>query len=133
MHALADLRTVAVEGPPTRYRVPAPEISGTAAPLGLAPIRISGPVEVRWRLPEGAQRFAAEAVLPADALAFGDYEMVIRDESGEIYRAHLDGGAPAASINVGISGRELTIELTEGARGPVQDALVLHRAMVLTE
>ena len=42
------------------------------------------------------------------------------------------GGHLLATINVPITTLELTIEIAEGANGPVQDTLQIERALILT-
>ncbi len=133
MIPLADLSPSAVEGPPTRYLVPEPRPLDPDAPLGLGRISYRGPLLVRYVLPRGTTRFAAEASLDAAARTWGDLVLVIRADDEEIYRRRLNGEEPRDSINVSVEGSELTIELLPGAHGPVQDHLVLERAMLLIE
>lgn len=133
MIPLTNLSPSAIEGPPTRYVVPAPRALDPDVPLGLGRLEYRGPLLVRYILPRGAARFAAEASLADSARDWGDLVLVIRDDDEEIYRRHLSGENPADSINVAIKGSELTIELLPGAYGPVQDRLVLERAMLLIE
>lgn len=133
---LASLKPRSVEGPVTRYRTPVPAVGlggSGARPLGLADVRLSGPVIVRYAMPHGARRFAARASLPPGARTWGDCEIVIRNEGAELTRATLSGASPEAEINVPVRGAELTIEVTEGAGGPIQDEVVLSRAMIVAE
>lgn len=129
--ALASLPPPLVEGPETRYTIPAPTATEPMAVLGLSPIEFHGPLLARYTLPEGASRFAATALLPASSRQWGDYELVIRNDGREVWRERLTGSRPEYEINIPLTGRELTIELTEGAHGPVQDHLLLRRARVL--
>lgn len=136
---LASLAPTRVEGPPTRFILPKPQVGNADGPLGLAPIEFRGPIVVRYALPPLAdpgrtvRNLAAEASLPRDAFEWGDYELVIRSNDEEVFRARLNAAHPAATINVAVPGRELTIELTAGAHGPVQDRLILDRAMLLSK
>lgn len=131
MVSLASLAPTRVEAPATRYVVPRPLALEPGAPLALSPLEFRGPITVRYSLPAEAQRFSAEAELPRESREWGDFELVVRTNDDELFRTRLNREHPAASINVHITGRELTIELTSGAYGPIQDHLVLHRAMLL--
>lgn len=129
--SLATLTPPEVEGPATRYAIPAPLATEPLAVLGLSPIEFHGPLLARYTLPEGASRFAATALLPASSRQWGDYELIVRNDGREVWRERLTSSRPEFEINIPLTGRELTIELTEGAHGPVQDQLVLRRARVL--
>jgi hypothetical protein len=132
LRPFAAIGPVRVEGPPTRYVVPAPEVGEVrAAPLGLAGVTYRGPLKVWYTLPAGSTRFAAEARLPDDALQWGDCELLIHDGGREAFRARLNLDQPVALINIELRTDELAIEIAEGANGPVQDHVALHRAMVL--
>ena len=131
MIPLASIALSRVEGPATRYVIPRPVTSDPDAALGLSAIEYSGPIVARYALPAGWQRFVADAELPRDARTWGDCELVVRSDDEEIFRAHLSGATPAASINVPVKGRELTIEVAAGAHGPIQDLVRLHRPMLL--
>src|SRR5262245_19887079 len=133
MVPLATLNPTRVEGPSTRYVLPKPVVSLPGAPLNLSPIEYRGPIVVRYAMPAGAQRFTAEAELPRSAQTWGDVELVVRSNDDEVFRGRLNAASPTASINVPLTGRELTIELLPGAHGPIQDRLVLTRAMVLKD
>jgi len=133
MIPLATLTPSRVEGPPLRYVLPKPQVLDPNAPLGLSKIEIRGPLVVRYTLPVGCQRFTAEAELPREARQWGDYDLVIRTNDDEVFRSHLNDATPTATINVPVTGRELTIELTQGAHGPIQDQLILNRAMLLNK
>lgn len=132
--ALLPLATIApsrIEGPVTRYVVPKPRVMDGSAPLDLSRIELRGPVVARYALPAGVTRLAAEAALPEGRREWGDCEVVVRSDDTEVFRARLNGATPSASINVPLAGRELTIEVTQGAHGPIQDTVVLKRAMLL--
>jgi hypothetical protein len=133
--ALAGIAPTRVEGPPTRYMLPRPGIVNHHAPLGLSTIEFSGPITVRYALPAGCERFAAEAELPREARAWGDCEFIVRCDDAEMFRAHLSATSPSSTINVPLppkpAGCELTIEITEGAHGPIQDLVRLNRPMLL--
>ncbi|MHC5113108.1 MAG: hypothetical protein ACYTGP_01610 [Planctomycetota bacterium] len=120
-----------VEATGPRYVVPAPRRLDERAPLGLGRIAFDGPVIVRYALPPGCTRFAAEAILPESSRLWGDFDLVVRDDDREVHRTRINAQTPTVAINVPLSGTELTIELTQGEHGPIQDRLVLKRAMLL--
>lgn len=128
---LATLAPSRIEGSSTRYVLSKPHLIDPGAPLGLSRLEYRGPIVVRYTLPPGCQRFTAEAELPIQSRQWGDYELIVRSEDQEVFRNRLNADNSTALINVPITGRELTIELTQGARGSIQDQLILNRAMLL--
>lgn len=124
-----------VQGPVTRYVVPQPRVLEDSAVLGLSRIEFHGPLTARYLLPQGAARFAAEAVLPESARAWGDYELLISDRNGERFRQRMHANDPLATINIdlpdGDGGTELIIELREGNYTGIQDHLILRWPMIL--
>jgi hypothetical protein len=129
----AALTPARVEGPDTRYVIPAPSVLDDFAPLGLGRVEFRGPLSVQYLLPSGSTYLSAEATLPPSARSWGDCEFVIRQDDLEIFRAPLNAQQPTAVIGVPLKGTQLTIEVTEGSGGPVQDQVVLLRALVLVE
>jgi len=129
----ADLSPRRVEGPPTRYVVPAPRPLNDQAALGLSPLEFRGPIKVHYVLPAGASYFAAEARLPKLSRAWGDCELIIRDDDRIVFTTRLNAETPTASIGVRLSGSSLTVEVTEGAAGPIHDTVVLERSLILVE
>jgi hypothetical protein len=71
--------------------------------------------------------------VPESARLWGDFELIVRDDDREVHRSHLNAATPTVSINVALTGSELTIELTQGEHGPILDRLVLARAMLLVD
>jgi hypothetical protein len=130
---LAQLVPTRIDGPETRYLLPEPEILDRGAPLGLSRVRLRGPLTVRYALPEGTKRFAAEAVLPSRAHRWGDYEMTVYDDDRPVFSAKLSADTPRAVVNVALSGTELNISLVPAGNGPIQDELILERAILLVK
>ena len=128
---LASLTPSDVDGPPSRYRIPPPTVLDASASLNLSRLELRGPLTVRYAVGDRYLRFAAEAVLPESARQWGDYDIVVRDDDREVFRARLNAERPSVQINVALSGAEMSIELTEGAHGPIQDVVILERAMFL--
>ena len=131
MIPFALLSPVKVTGPLTRYVVPQPQALDESAALGMSRIELRGPLTVDYALPPGGWYFHAEAQLARAARGWGDCELVIRDDRAELFRVRLNAENPAASIGITVHGTRLTIELTEGLTGPIQDHVVLSRAMLL--
>lgn len=130
---LAALDPIAVETDPLRFEATAPSRLDADAPLDLARVALQGPVVVRWRVPDGARRFAAVASLPPGSRDWGDCEIVVRSERREVLRARLDGAHPAATIAVSLDGPRLEIEIIAGPHGGIQDRVILERALLLLE
>lgn len=131
LRSLASLPPDRVEGPPTRHRLPQPEVLVPNASLELSPIEFRGPLVARYILPGNCRRFATEAAIPRDSHQWADFELIIRSDDEEVFRAHMYADNPTATINVPLSGTELTIELTEGRHGPIQDRLILEYPLLL--
>jgi hypothetical protein len=130
---LAALPPARVEDNPLRFEVPAPCAMDAGAPLGLSRIELRGPLVVRYALPPGARRFAARGAIPRDAQAWADFELIVSCDAQTLVRTKLGAGAHEIDVNIPVRGAELTIEITEGGNGPIQDRLVLERAMFLVE
>lgn len=130
---LGRLTPAEIDRPAWRYAAPEPEVINADAPLGPGAIELRGPLTVRYELPAGCRRFAAQAVLPDSARGWGDLELIVRCGDEELHRQRINGAQPADAINVPIAGGELTIELTEGDHGPIQDRLLLRRPLLLVE
>jgi len=133
MIPLTGLEPARIEATAPRFRIPPPRVLDADAPLGLGRIEYRGPLLVRYALPPGCRRFAARASLAPDAREWGDLDLIVRDENTVVYEGRLSAENPTATINVALHGSELTIELGEGAYGPIQDRLLLTRAMLLVE
>lgn len=129
----AALPPQSVTGPATRYVLPRPRVLDDLAPLGLARVEFRGPLSVRYELTPGAAFLSGEARLPIAARALGDCELVVRDDSTVIFSTRLNADHPSAAISAPLSGSALTIEITDGSFGPIQDFVVLHNALVLID
>ena len=77
-------------------------------------------------------RLLAYAELPVSARAWGDLELVVRDGNAELLRKSLSRDTPNATIDVVVPGTDLVIELEEAGNGPVQDTVVLHWPLLLS-
>lgn len=112
---------------------------GEPGVLGVAEVTLPGPMSVVWELPPGALRLALEAKLPETMWMWGDCELVIAAEGArgeaEVFSARLNAEHPAASVNAELpeGTRRVRVSVKPGAYGPVQDRVVLRRAVVLVE
>ena len=127
---LASLEPESVSAPPQRLYAPPPQRSRAGAPLGLGAVRLSGPIEVTWELPDGLRRLVATATIPDDVRAWADLELVVLDGQGERQRHRLAGDAPRLPLDVTLRDGTLTLRLEEGRRGPVGDTIVLETPVV---
>lgn len=129
----------------------APAVSGGEAFGVPAPPRVLGeslrvhaPVTLGFELPPGASRLAGQILLDAtpepgqeaaqaeaQVRQWADFDVIFRLDDKPIARAHLDGQHPRAEINIPLDGRRLTIELTQGANGPVMDRALLRDFQML--
>lgn len=127
---LAMLVPASIEVPPHRLGRPGPLIVDPNAPMGISALRLRGPVTVRYRLPTAGMRLVADASIPADALGWGDFELVIEDGAHERLRQRMNASAPRIAIDVIVTTDRLVIRLEEGERGPIQDELILGAAIL---
>jgi hypothetical protein len=123
-------RTLAGEAAALRGWLPPPRVVEGFAPLDASPIEISGPVRVRWSLEPGSI-VVADAVLPAEARRFGDFELIARDGGRELFRVPFDRTTPRRPLRIEVASGELEFEMTLGRHGPIGDLLRLERALVL--
>lgn len=132
LRPLAELpvRTRSGEAEALRGWLPPPRVVDGFAALDAPPIEISGPVRVRWSLEPGSI-VVADAVLPAEARRFGDFELIARDGGRELFRVPFDRTTPRRPLRIEVASGELELEMTLGRNGPIGDLLRLERALVL--
>lgn len=99
-------------------------------PLNAPTIELSGPIRVRWTLPERGCIVATTAELPIDSI-HGDFELIVRDGEREVARHRLNQSHPEVRLRVELQSDTLELELGLGQNGPVHDDLLLHEALVL--
>lgn len=103
------------------------------AALGLADMELPGPMQVEWTLPEGSERISMEVILPESSRTWGDYQITLEADGGQVAKAHLNAQNTSAVLAVSASGAgHARVRLEAGASGPVQDRALLRRACVLT-
>ncbi len=107
------------------------------------PVRVSGrsirmhaPGSVVFKLPQGAERFAAVAELdtdnaPVHIADWSDFQVVVSAENTPTERFDVTGSAPLIRINLPVAGSGLTIRLDPGVNGPILDRLLLRDAVIL--
>jgi len=111
---------------------PTPTSTGlSAADLNAVDLLMPGPMSVRWEIPAGARRFSALAELPLDALPWGECELIIEVDGDERLRERLDSQRRRVRFNVPLDGEELEVRLEPGARGPINDRVILRQALIL--
>ena len=113
------------------YAPPEFSVSKTPGPADAPDLVMHGAATVAWSLPSGAWTFVAEAIPHAPDPAWTSFELVVRDGSAEVFRRTFSGESPAIEVRVPVEGPTLSIEVTEGDRGPIADAIRLRRAMLL--
>jgi hypothetical protein len=127
-------------GSPDRVFTQPVRVGGApGAVLGAPDIELPGPMSVSWTLPAGASRLGGVAELPEDSRAWGDCFLVMTVGSGdrahEVFRTELSGAAPRAEFNVELPAAgpapALTVTVDAGPYGPIQDRVVLKRAVLL--
>ena len=131
LRMLTDLEPISMDGPKTRYRLPEPTIARIANNAPQSVMTISGPIVVRYSLPAGATRFAAEVRLPSLGRGWADVHLTIRVDDDVIVRHQIDASQPELMINEHLRGSELTIELDHGPAGPIHTELELHDPRLL--
>jgi hypothetical protein len=96
---------------------------------------IHAPVVVKYALPKGAKRFAAEASGDAGGAesAWVDFDVAAAVDGKPTGRWHFDAAHPRAALNFPLDGGTLTFELTTGVNGPVLDRLRLTDAVLLVQ
>jgi len=119
-----------------RVLPPEPADATATAPLGAADIEFPGPMMVDWTLPQGATRLAGWAELPEAFRAWGDCEVTIGivgpggGEAREVWRRRINADAPVARFDVPLSPGTVRFTIEPGERGPVQDRIVVRRALL---
>lgn len=126
-----DTQTPIADRPALLDRVSAEDDFWTPAVLGAPDILIPEPMEAVWTLPETAMRFGAVARLPRSSWVWGDCELVIIVDEKEVLRERLNRARSSIEFAVPLRGRTLTIRLEPGAYGPIQDRVILERALIL--
>ena len=95
--------------------------------------RLHAPIAVRFNLPTGARRFAADARIEPESADRGDLVLIVSDGRKELLHQRLNQDQPHVRVNVELGAGPLIIQLDEGAGGPVRDRLVLENPSVLVE
>lgn len=106
-------------------------ISRTPGPADAADLVFHGPGTARWALPKGRWILVAEARTDSPDPAWTSFDLVVRDGSREVLRRSLSAESAPLELQVPLEGDALVIEVTEGDRGPIADAIRLRRAMLL--
>lgn len=131
--ALADLRPIELRASGTTPRISiAPPLHAAGLwPVGLAPVTLRGPTIVRYEMPARGCTMIAEVRVADPDPRWTEFELILRDDGKEIFRASMDSASAATSLVVKLASERLEIEVTEGTRGPIRDAVEFRRAMVV--
>lgn len=113
--------------------VDTPTVVDAPRAIGLSDVQMRGPIEARYALPQGATRFAATAIVPRFVADWADFNLTVLVDDQVVLEAGMDGtGRSRREIDVPLhDASTLTIRLEEGARGPIQDVILLQRPMLL--
>ncbi|MGQ0628399.1 MAG: hypothetical protein ACT4PL_09915 [Phycisphaerales bacterium] len=111
------------------------------APGGVTDIELPGPMSVEWPLPEGnstgsGTRLLGWLTLAEGAHEWGDCTVTLSTESGPpLASPRLNGDAPVFPLDVLIPAGAKTLRVTvdAGARGAVQDRVLLRRLVLVRE
>ncbi len=135
VRALAGLPHAAVESPTSRRWSPGVTIGDAAqATLFAADISLPGPISVDWTLPPRAERVSMTIEMPPAARVWGDCEFVASLDGHELSRVRLNGASPTGEFNLPLrcdAGGQLRLTVESGEGGPIQDHVVVRRAIVL--
>lgn len=113
------------------YAPPDFSASKTPGPADAADLVIHGAGAVEWSLPPGAWTLVAEAFPHAPNAAWTSFDLVVRNGSEEVFRQAFSAESPAIELRVPVASPSISIEVTEGDRGPIADAIRLRRALLL--
>ena len=113
------------------YAPPEFSVSRMPGPADAPDVVVNGPGAVRWKLPPGKWTFVSEVMTEAPSADWTSFDLVVRDGTREVLRRSFSAESSAIEIRVPIESPELSIEVTEGERGPIADAIRLRRAMLL--
>jgi len=130
---LAELAPEVSRDSPYLRVVEEPHVVDRDRAAGLADVEMRGPIEARYALPPGATRFFTTAVVPRSAAQWADFDLTILVDDRIVFESRMDGtGRSRREIILTLrDASALTVRLEEGARGPVQDVLLLQRPMIL--
>lgn len=132
--ALSSLSHAVVPSHDRRWTPPIAFGDRAQATLFAADIDLPGPLAVEWTLPPKAERLSMAVEMPPASRVWGDCEVVVTLDDHELARARVNGQAPEAAFNVPLrcdAAARLRVTIEPGASGPIQDRVVLRRAVVL--
>jgi hypothetical protein len=109
--------------------------------FGGATVALRGPMTVEWALPARAARMVMTLELPTAARVWGDCGVSVQrvDKSGKvttIAQGTLNAETPSIDVRTELDPSNpgtLRVSVTEGARGPIQDDVVLREALIVLQ
>lgn len=124
-------------------------VGSPLAPLGASDVVITGPARADFVLPAdlGPGVFGATVILPEDSRVWGDCTVKVEllgqrpADTVTLASVSVDGSSPVARFTArlpaagGSGARTLRLVVADGpaGRGPVQDVVVLRRAMIIAD
>ncbi len=134
---LASLAMASAEGLDGRRWTPTPAVANPdSSPIGLAPITISGPVRIDWKLPPNAKTFGVTIELPPDARPWGNASVTLSAGRAGKFRdlgtRALATDKPSSDLTADITGEEtLRIEVRGKSYADVQARVTLVQPVIL--
>jgi hypothetical protein len=114
-------------------------VAGGVGTLGALDVLMPGPCVAVWTLPQGADGFTCEFVLPEAFRDWGDCVVIVGASGGadggaakELWRGRLNAESPAATVALDLvaGSRTLVVTVEPGELGPVQDRPTIAAAFV---
>lgn len=123
---------------PDKSSTSEPPFLGPEQPLGLQDLFIPGPQAIAWTLPASASGLSATLALREDCCAWGNCGVTLAlrraDRDVTLFTGSLTGERPtlniAVELPVGTTAPTLILTIDAGEHGPIQDRVVLRRAIV---
>ena len=94
-------------------------------------ILLHAPITVQFKLPDGVQRFSAEARIEPGSREKADMVLIISDGQVEIFKQRLNRDQPSVDVQLAVGAGVLVLRLDDGVGGPVHDRLEIRDPLVL--
>lgn len=99
--------------------------------LGAADVLLPGPMSVRWTVPTGAAHVGGWMLLPPDCREWGDCVVTLRLDGAPIVQQRLNAQKPSVRFDSAVPAgtKVMTVTIDPGEYGPIQDRVVLRKAI----